>query len=431
MNDNQIIEQLLTRQESNDLDFKSEQYSLDNDKKKSEFIKDILAMANTPRDKSAFILLGVREKAGKATEPVGVSDHYDESVLLNQVAGRVRPTPKFSYRQISYKGVELGIIEIPATQPGGPFVPLHNFGVINEGAVYWRVNATNVAASGDDLRYITGAFPHVDHSAQHSSPSGAWEQLAQICDGFDAPVRIALLDREANLDERDWDAFGRIHWNAIIDFDVETDTEGNYALAKPAFNDRHALQLSALDAVPEITAHSTVWIASNGLRSRPTTTVENARAWNRRKSGHFERIMDAIAAGTEPEPALVVVFSGDAGFVSRCLDILDKVFEDRAGYVVATPLPDQYSQITDGLDAPVVQISLPAVCEGLRNFASDVGATEIAFPKLDGGTVAIPKDRVKWIEEHLELVHLGLGVHPDANTQSEREISFLKGAVVS
>ena len=431
MNDNQIIEQLLTRQESNDLDFKSEQYSLDNDKKKSEFIKDILAMANTPRDKSAYILLGVRENAGKATEPIGVSNHHDESALLNQVAGRVRPTPKFSYRQISYKGVELGIIEIPATQPGGPFVPLRNFGVINEGAVYWRVNATNVAASGDDLRYITGAFPHVDHSAQYSSPSGAWEQLAQICDGFDAPVRIALLDREVNLDERDWDAFGRIHWNAIIDFDVDTDTEGNYSLAKPAFSEHHALQLSTLDAVPEITARSTVWIAANGLRARPTTTVENARAWNRRKSGHFERIMDAIAAATEPEPALVVVFSGDAGFVGRCLDIIDKAFEDRAGYVVAAPLPEQYSQVTDGLDASVAQISLPAVCEGLRNFASDGGATEIAFPKLDGGTVAIPKDRVKWIEEHLELVHLGLGVHPDANIQSEREVSFLKGAVVS
>lgn len=141
--------------------------------------------------------------------------------------------------------------------------------------------------------------------------------------------------------------------------------------------------------------------------------------------------MDAIAAATEPEPALVVVFSGDASFIRMCLEILDRVFEDRTGYVVATPSPDQYSQITDGFDASVVQISLPAVCEGLRNFAPDVGVTELAFPKLDGGTVAIPKDRVKWIEEHLELVHLGLGVNPDANIQDEREISFLKGAVVS
>lgn len=434
MDDKQIIEQLLTRQESNDLDFKSEQYSLYNDRKKSEFVKDILAMANTPRDRSAYILLGVREKAGKATEITGVSYHHDESLLLSQVASKVKPTPKFSYRQISYKGKELGMIEIPApaTQLGGPFAPSRDFGIIKEGAVYYRRNATNVVAtSGDDLRHITGAFSHASHSEQYSSPSGAWEQLLQFCDDFEAPVRIALLDREANLDERDWDAFGRIHWNAVIDFDVETDTEGNYALAKPAFNDRYAFQLSALDTVPEITARSTVWIAAKGLKSRPTTTVEMRRAWVRAKYDDFQRIMKSIAAATEPEPALVVVFSGDASFVGRCLDILDRVFEDRAGYVVATPLPDQYSQIIDGFDASVVQISLPAVCEGLRNFAPDVDTTELAFPKLDGGTVAIPKDRVKWIEEHLELVHLGLGVHHDANTQSEREISFLKGAVVS
>ena len=49
MEDRQLIEDLLARQESDDLDFKSGQYNFDSTHGKSRFIKDIVAMANTPR----------------------------------------------------------------------------------------------------------------------------------------------------------------------------------------------------------------------------------------------------------------------------------------------------------------------------------------------------------------------------------------------
>ena len=49
MNDHELISDLLGRMESDDLDFKSDQYHLSNADGQSRFIKDILAMANTPR----------------------------------------------------------------------------------------------------------------------------------------------------------------------------------------------------------------------------------------------------------------------------------------------------------------------------------------------------------------------------------------------
>ena len=48
MDDHQLIANLLDRLESDDLDFKTEQYYLSNPDGRSKFIKDILAMANTP-----------------------------------------------------------------------------------------------------------------------------------------------------------------------------------------------------------------------------------------------------------------------------------------------------------------------------------------------------------------------------------------------
>ena len=95
MNDRQLLEELLKRQESDDLDFKSQQYKLTNDHSRSEFIKDIVAMANTPRSGSAYILLGVREQSGKVTEIPGVTNHPDESELGRYV------------RELQDAGVEL------------------------------------------------------------------------------------------------------------------------------------------------------------------------------------------------------------------------------------------------------------------------------------------------------------------------------------
>ena len=58
MEDQKLIENLLNRQESDDLDYKSGQYNFDNNHGKSKFIKDIVAMANTPRSGPAYILVG-------------------------------------------------------------------------------------------------------------------------------------------------------------------------------------------------------------------------------------------------------------------------------------------------------------------------------------------------------------------------------------
>ena len=69
-----LIRTLLERQESDDLDFKSRPYNLKNAKQNSKFVKDIIAMANTPRSGPAYIILGITEHAGKATSVRGVTE---------------------------------------------------------------------------------------------------------------------------------------------------------------------------------------------------------------------------------------------------------------------------------------------------------------------------------------------------------------------
>ena len=429
MDDYKLLDELLKRQESDQLDFKSQQYKLTDNHSRSKFIKDILAMANTPRSSSAYILLGVRERSGKVIRIPGVADHPDESELGRIVSGKVTPTPNFSYRQVQYNDLEIGVIEIPIHQPG-VVVPRSNSGVLRHNAVYIRRNTQNIEADPDDLaRIFSGTEDRP--SSEPTLHNGAWEQLYRACETFDRRrIHIAILDRIQGAEARDWAAMASVHWNMIVDFDTGTDTDGNYAIAKAQFSERQALRLSALDDSPAITARSTMWVAASGLDSRPTTRPSDGwRDWNRTKAPQLERLMDELARITEPAPVTLLAFGGDSTHVSTTCEILDRVFTDRVDYVFASPNVETYSEIGERFEASSIPISFPSVCQGLREIRQHTEPTkEVLAPQFGGGTVAVASDRAHWINEQLELVHWD--IESVLNDQSESD-SFLMGSTAS
>ena len=347
MDDQQLVERLLERQESDDLDFKSQQYRFDSDYLKSEFIKDVVAMANTPRSESSYILLGVEEQAGKAIDIPGVTEHHDEATLGGIISSRVDRPPRFTYRQVTVEGIEFGLIEIPADQPR-PIVSRSRFGILSEGAVYIRRNTANVVAQGEELRRISQSG-NDDVTSVGSTTSGAWEEFYRACDGFDpSRIYIAILDRQRNSDARDWAAMASIHWSLVVDFDTETDTFGNYATAQGPFGERYGLRLTALNDSPEITTRSTLWVAAKGLVSMPSTDPSRTlREWNQRKVPQIERIMNRLAQITEPKPVTVIVFGGEESYVGRACEIAERAFGSRVEHVMAAPDSTGYENIKD------------------------------------------------------------------------------------
>ena len=429
MEDRQLIENLLERQESDDLDFKSGQYNYRNIVGKSKFIKDILAMLNTPRSGSAYILVGVQEQSGKVTGTPGVTDHPDEAELGRIVQDRVEPAPRFSYRRVPYKRVEMGLFEIPRNQPV-PVMPRNEYGVLRRRSVYLRRNTQNTEADSEDLDRIY-QWRKGEPSYDPGPTTGAWEQLYRACDGFDPQrVYIAVLGGETSADTRDWTAMASVHWSIIVDFDTGTDTDGNYAIAKEPFSERQALRISALDDILAVTARSAVWVAAAGLDSRPTTGPSaNWRDWNRSQGPRLEQTMNELARITEPAPMTLIMFGGEARYLSTTCEIADRAFAHRVEYVFANPDSEMYREIAGRFDASIVSIALPDVCQGLRELGRDSGPPrEILFPHLRGGTVAIALDRARWMEEQLELVHWDIGSFAEDQTEED---SFLRGATVS
>lgn len=81
MIDKDRFETLLKNPEGWILDFKAEQYILDNDGRKASFVKDILSMANTVRNETSYIVLGIKVEADGRKKRLGIKAHLDDACL--------------------------------------------------------------------------------------------------------------------------------------------------------------------------------------------------------------------------------------------------------------------------------------------------------------------------------------------------------------
>lgn len=110
---------LLKRPESYTLDFKSQAYRTTEEWGQAALIKDVLCMANTPREETSYIVLGVAKHPDNSFDLVGLPKQLDGNDLQTQFVDRVHPVPTFSYVPINHAGKNFGVIAIPPV-PQGP-----------------------------------------------------------------------------------------------------------------------------------------------------------------------------------------------------------------------------------------------------------------------------------------------------------------------
>src|SRR5436309_6327670 len=117
---------LLQRMEDETLDFKAQGYNITDEDSRLSFVKDVLSMANTPRDTTSFIVLGVKKYADGSYDLPGIETHLDEADLQSQFTTRTAPIPDFTYLPILYGGKQFGIIAIQPTRTG-PYLPIVDY----------------------------------------------------------------------------------------------------------------------------------------------------------------------------------------------------------------------------------------------------------------------------------------------------------------
>ena len=103
------IRRLISRDEGPKLDFK-QRISLRTNREKSEFAKDICAIANTGSG-PGYIIVGIEDGTKRL---LGVHpSSINEERLQQIVSSRCDPPPNFSVEVVPYRGVDLAIISIP------------------------------------------------------------------------------------------------------------------------------------------------------------------------------------------------------------------------------------------------------------------------------------------------------------------------------
>jgi hypothetical protein len=133
-----LLNMLRYKSEGTDIDFKSAQYRFTNgsENDKSELLKDILAIANSWRDGTGYILLGFKDQRPNPAEVVGIHDSIDDSRIQQFVNSKVKPKLTFSYEEHLYEGKTIGIISIPKQKR--PFYLTTAYGKLKSNVVYVR-----------------------------------------------------------------------------------------------------------------------------------------------------------------------------------------------------------------------------------------------------------------------------------------------------
>ncbi len=166
-----------------------------NDDDRSEFIKDILSMANTPREEAAYIVIGVKYHSDKGTKDlIGVlGNHPDDAQLqdcLNPV--KLEPRPAFSYQPRRLDGCSYGVIEIPLTSDG-PYCPMEDFGKLKRHCVYFRRGSKNEEATLHERKQIYDWFHNrriiaetgksIKRTIEANSPKDEFDTIYDILSG--------------------------------------------------------------------------------------------------------------------------------------------------------------------------------------------------------------------------------------------------------
>ena len=431
---------LLDRPESETLDFKREPHRLDNDHFKSEFVKDILAMANTPRDEAAYIIIGVKVHKDGSKTLVGVTEHPDDADLQKKLnLAQVEPKPTFLYQSIIVDGLSYGVIEIPVKK-SGPYLPMKSYGVLTAYRLCFRRGTENVEASPHEQDHIYQWF-HGTEPRERDLPPDApvphWHEFALACHHFDASrLYLFILGPNQLQSEAAWLFLSRLPLSVVLDFDPATAERGAYSYVEPDLKQRRSLHLLTLGdeyttLIPEKACY---WYAARGLHGRMQSLVDaDYRQWNRKYVPALQNLLGELARSSGGRLLTVVCLWQAPEYVREICTTIDRAFGDEADYVFATSEVQVFEGLANQFHGNTFPMSLGSVLSGIPQYvktpASET-AYEVGIPKLDTTLTFLSRQDLLWLEEDMEVLHSSIEMTA-LPEQLRQEDSFLRGSTIS
>ena len=239
---------LLQRLEDETLDFKQETYNLSEDHKKLALVKDVLCMANTPRDVDSHIVLGVKKHPDGKTDLLGIDSHLDDADIQSQFSERTHPVPRLNYESIAYEGKVFGVIIVPPNRIG-PCVPVRDYGgTLRQRQIYFRRGTKNDLANPEDVRRICAWIESdgrpSNHNREIQPASLEWQQFADSVHEFSSTRKYLLVSNVAHSQLIDQtEMIGAVNWSFVLDLDPYSDLAGLAKAVRPTLERRRNIHL--------------------------------------------------------------------------------------------------------------------------------------------------------------------------------------------
>lgn len=434
------LRKLFTRSEDKTIDFKRGPYSLKDDQNKSWFIKDILAMANTPRDQTSYIIIGVYAHQDGMKDLIGVKHHPDDNDLqqvLDIAKVQIEPRPEFVYYPMSLDGVSYGVIEIPI-QKSGPYFPKKDFGALTANRLYFRKGSKNTEARTDEQKDIYRWFQLLEgkidspklslEEKEFNIPN--WSEFYQACHYFNSDhLYLLIIGPNNQISPELLQSLARLPISMILDFDPMTEEGGVYSSVKAEFEKHRSVYLLTRDDKYALSPEKACyWYAVRGLHGRESSSVEEDwRQWNRKYGRVMRNWLIDLKKASGGKPLTVVNLWYGLEYVRTICTTVDETFGDSADYLFVIPDADRYTELTEQFSGKAISMQLSDVLHGIAHNVSkiDGGSLPAGIPKLDGTIHVIPRSILNWLSIDFDVLHSSIM----EDGSEDNEYHFLQGAM--
>ena len=419
------FQQLIERAENETLDFK-ESYDLSNSR--NEFIKDVLAMANTPRDQPAHIVLGVRWTPESASTVVGLEHQLDDADLQDKFGqDRVQPIPRFTYTPLQFRGKQVGVLEIPVGREG-PYTSLKDFEGLQAGAVYYRQGTKNTRAVGSELRRIFVWFQNGDVDGSTEQRTESWHQFFEAVHHFEQGTTYLLaVDRISSQTPAPVHALGMPPWRVVVDFDPDSEASGFLSCVAGTLGLHrviHRVVRGQYQVQPEPGTH---WFFARGLSGLQDTLSEgNHRIWLRGYKKELGLQLERVAGAISPSPVVALVLWSDVSLRKHLRTLMEELygaFGDAVEIVIVAEDEPSFAALAEDEGATFVRMNLRSLYNGVAVHYADLHGGDderCVLPSSSGAPIEVESKDWLWLSEDLDLIHRSIGLTGDDDATEYR-----------
>lgn len=117
-----IINMIENEFENNYLDFKLELYDFSSDKKKEDFLVDMMSLANSNFAGDRYLIIGARDVPKRIIRGINKNELKDSSVYYQFINENIEPSINFEILNIEYNSKDFVIYKIPYKELNRPYL---------------------------------------------------------------------------------------------------------------------------------------------------------------------------------------------------------------------------------------------------------------------------------------------------------------------